>query len=119
MAQVFAALTIGVQTVLGRPVTAVRRQRGSRGKQPAYSVTVGGCSGASEGGKGQAAEERPQTYEGFDQVVFACSSSSALVRRPLRAFWRPCLTEIYLCGVCSCPEILSRNGRGQAALGNE
>jgi ubiquitin-activating enzyme E1 C len=25
------------------------------------------------------------------------------------------LTEIYLCGICSCQEILRRNGRGQAA----
>jgi hypothetical protein len=34
------------------------------------------------------------------------------VRRPLRPF-RRVLTEIYLCNVCSCPEILRRNGRGQ------
>jgi hypothetical protein len=36
-----------------------------------------------------------------------------MVRRPLCPFWRPVLTEIYLCGVCSCQEILRRNGRGQ------
>jgi hypothetical protein len=29
---------------------------------------------------------------------------------PLRAFWRPGLTDIYLCNVCSCQEILRRNG---------
>jgi hypothetical protein len=33
------------------------------------------------------------------------------VRRPLRPVWR--LTEIYLCNVCSCQEILRSNGRGQ------
>jgi hypothetical protein len=26
------------------------------------------------------------------------------------------LTEIYLCGICSCQEILRRNGRGQLLL---
>jgi hypothetical protein len=36
----------------------------------------------------------------------------ARVRRPLRALWRPVLTEIYLCNVRSCQEILRRNGRG-------
>jgi hypothetical protein len=35
------------------------------------------------------------------------------VRRPSRPFWRPFLTEIYLCNVCSCQVILRRNGRGQ------
>jgi hypothetical protein len=30
----------------------------------------------------------------------------------LAEFW----TEIYLCGVCSCQEILRRNGRGQPRL---
>jgi hypothetical protein len=35
-----------------------------------------------------------------------------LVRRPLRAFRRPVLTEIYRCNVCSCHETLRRNGRG-------
>jgi curved DNA-binding protein CbpA len=34
------------------------------------------------------------------------------VRRPLRPFRRSVLTEIYLCNVCSCQEILRRNGRG-------
>jgi hypothetical protein len=29
------------------------------------------------------------------------------------------LTEIYLCSVCSCQEILGRNGRGQAELPEE
>eukprot|EP01047_Picozoa_sp_COSAG01_P035107 COSAG01_NODE_2669_length_7278_cov_3.791057_5_plen_275_part_00 len=37
----------------------------------------------------------------------------AMVQRPLRPFWRPVLTEMYLCDVCSCHEILRRNGRGQ------
>eukprot|EP01047_Picozoa_sp_COSAG01_P001118 COSAG01_NODE_24_length_37608_cov_19.303154_5_plen_207_part_00 len=37
-----------------------------------------------------------------------------VVRRPLRPFWRAGLTEIYLRNVCSCPEILRRNGRGQS-----
>jgi hypothetical protein len=37
-----------------------------------------------------------------------------LVRRPLRPFWRPILTEICLGNVCSCHEILRRNGGGQA-----
>eukprot|EP01047_Picozoa_sp_COSAG01_P001941 COSAG01_NODE_48_length_31904_cov_21.696997_25_plen_135_part_00 len=36
-----------------------------------------------------------------------------MVRRPLCPFWRPVLTEIYLCGVCSGQEMLRRNGRGQ------
>jgi hypothetical protein len=27
---------------------------------------------------------------------------TATVRRPLRPFWRPFLTEIYLCNVCLC-----------------
>jgi hypothetical protein len=36
-----------------------------------------------------------------------------LARRPLRPFWRA-LAEIYLCNVCSCQEMLRRNGRGQA-----
>ena len=31
------------------------------------------------------------------------------VRRPLRPFWRAVLTEIYLCDVCSCQEILRRS----------
>jgi hypothetical protein len=35
------------------------------------------------------------------------------VRRPLRPFWRAVLTEIYLCDVYSCQEILRRNGRVQ------
>eukprot|EP01047_Picozoa_sp_COSAG01_P098534 COSAG01_NODE_28701_length_655_cov_0.555755_1_plen_121_part_10 len=34
-------------------------------------------------------------------------------RRPLRPFWRPGLTEIELCNVCSCQERLRRNGCGQ------
>jgi translation elongation factor EF-Tu-like GTPase len=29
------------------------------------------------------------------------------------SFLSAVLTEIYLCNVCSCPEILRRNGRGQ------
>jgi hypothetical protein len=33
--------------------------------------------------------------------------------RWLRPLWRPVLAEIYLCNVCSCQEILRRNGRGQ------
>jgi hypothetical protein len=28
------------------------------------------------------------------------------------------LTEIYLCNVCSCQEILRRNGRGQSGAGS-
>ena len=28
------------------------------------------------------------------------------------SFWAAILTEIYLCNVCSCQEILRRNGRG-------
>jgi hypothetical protein len=39
-------------------------------------------------------------------------SSARLVGRPLRPFRRPVLTGIYLCSVCSCQEILRRNGRG-------
>jgi hypothetical protein len=35
------------------------------------------------------------------------------VRRPWRPSWRPFLTEIYLCNVCSHQEILRRNGGGQ------
>jgi hypothetical protein len=35
------------------------------------------------------------------------------VRRPLRPFWRAVSTELYLCNVCFCQEILRRNGRGQ------
>jgi hypothetical protein len=31
------------------------------------------------------------------------------------SFLAAVLTEIYLCNVCSCPEILRRNGRGQVA----
>jgi hypothetical protein len=31
------------------------------------------------------------------------------------SFLAAVLTEIYLCNVCSCQEILRRNGRGQAA----
>jgi hypothetical protein len=42
----------------------------------------------------------------------AASTWQSEVRRPLRAFRRPILTEIYLCNVCSCQEILRRNGRG-------
>jgi hypothetical protein len=37
-----------------------------------------------------------------------------VVRRPLRPFWRGGSTEIYLRNVCSCPETLRRNGRGQS-----
>jgi hypothetical protein len=33
------------------------------------------------------------------------------------SFWAAVLTEIYLCGACSRPEILRRNGRGCARLG--
>jgi hypothetical protein len=40
-------------------------------------------------------------------------SIPALVRRPLRPFLAAVLTEISLCNVCSCQEILRRNGRGQ------
>jgi hypothetical protein len=36
------------------------------------------------------------------------------VRRPLRPFLAAILTEIYLCGICSCQERLRRNGRGQS-----
>jgi predicted unusual protein kinase regulating ubiquinone biosynthesis (AarF/ABC1/UbiB family) len=36
-----------------------------------------------------------------------------LVRRPLRPFQRPFWLRFYLCDVCSCQEILRRNGRGQ------
>jgi endonuclease/exonuclease/phosphatase family metal-dependent hydrolase len=35
-------------------------------------------------------------------------------RRPWRRLWRAVLTEIYLCNVCSCQEVLRRHGRGQA-----
>jgi hypothetical protein len=39
------------------------------------------------------------------------------VRRPLRPFWRPiCLRFTYMCNVCSCQNILRRNGRGQELL---
>eukprot|EP01047_Picozoa_sp_COSAG01_P044214 COSAG01_NODE_3982_length_5467_cov_3.487891_3_plen_101_part_00 len=37
------------------------------------------------------------------------------VRRPLRPFLAGVLTEMYLCNVYSCQEILRRNGRGQSA----
>jgi hypothetical protein len=41
------------------------------------------------------------------------ASGAAAVLRP---FWAAVLTEIYLCNVCACPEILlRRNGRGQVA----
>jgi hypothetical protein len=33
------------------------------------------------------------------------------------SFLAAVMTEIYLCGVCSCPEILRQNGRGQVGAG--
>jgi hypothetical protein len=46
----------------------------------------------------------------FKQLWEHIDGAAAL--RP--SFWRPILTEIYLCDVCSCQELLRRNGRGQA-----
>jgi hypothetical protein len=46
------------------------------------------------------------------QDTIALWESENEVRRPLCAFGRPVLTEIYRCNVCSCQEILRRNGRG-------
>jgi hypothetical protein len=39
------------------------------------------------------------------------------VRRPLRPFRLTVLTDIYLCNVCSCQEILRRNAAGSGAIG--
>jgi hypothetical protein len=45
------------------------------------------------------------------------AASAWPVRRPLRPLWPAVWTEIYLCDVCSCQEILRRNGRGQLRVG--
>jgi hypothetical protein len=42
-------------------------------------------------------------------------AGAAAVAAAVASFLEAVLTEIYLCGVCSCREILRRNGRGQAA----
>eukprot|EP01047_Picozoa_sp_COSAG01_P035341 COSAG01_NODE_2705_length_7221_cov_80.513760_8_plen_139_part_00 len=53
----------------------------------------------------------------YTNLAHVDAAAAAPVRRewkrpPLRPFWPALLTEIYLCGVCSCQETLSRNGRG-------
>jgi hypothetical protein len=35
------------------------------------------------------------------------------------SFWAAILAEMHLCNVCSCQEVLRRNGRGQAAAGDQ
>jgi hypothetical protein len=69
---------------------------------PRLPSQVGYCSLTFEdhGPEGPA----PDRHEGPGMVVR---------RRPLRPGWRPRVTEIYICGVCSCQEMLSRNGRRQ------
>eukprot|EP01047_Picozoa_sp_COSAG01_P069574 COSAG01_NODE_10328_length_2192_cov_4.946011_3_plen_81_part_00 len=56
--------------------------------------------------------QQHQQQQLAEREARAVERNAEEVRRSLRAFRRPVLTEIYLCNVCSCHEILRRNGRG-------
>ena len=59
-------------------------------------------------GRQQLPELRTQLYEKGVQLLLR----RVEVRRSLRPFLAAELTEMYTCDVCSCQEILRRNGRG-------
>jgi hypothetical protein len=61
-------------------------------------------------------EPDPLQRAGDDDAAPRVLESGAGAVAVASPFWRPFLTEIDLCNVCACQEILRRNGRGQGAL---
>jgi hypothetical protein len=57
----------------------------------------------------------PQTTKVWDVLTGRCLHTLHGHRgaAAVGSFWAAVLAEIYLCGICSCQEILRRNGRGQ------
>ena len=61
-------------------------------------------------------QEHRETEEGEEEPVTLWVASPSSWHESgaaaVASFWAAVLTEIYLCNVCSCQEILRRNGRG-------
>jgi hypothetical protein len=62
---------------------------------------------------GRGCQRLPLRLRGRPRWGELCGFRQPLGARPLRPFWRPFLTEFYLCNPCSYYATLWRHGRGQ------
>jgi hypothetical protein len=76
------------------------------------SRSVAGVAQATQGGRGGAGDQPVRGGAARARVV--AGARAACGAAAVASFLAAVLTEIYLCGVCSCQEILRRNGRGQS-----
>jgi hypothetical protein len=82
-------------------------------------VAAAGGAGSGAGGVAQqriaallGAYTPPAPRERSTELPPAEHTDRAAGAASVASFWAAVLTEIYLCNVCSCQEVLRRNGRG-------
>jgi hypothetical protein len=85
-------------------------------RPPLTTATDGAGGGGGGGAKGRL--QRLHSYEPGEYGE-AWRSTRQAGAAAVASFLAAALTEIYLCDVCSCQDILRRNGRGQTGSGSK
>jgi hypothetical protein len=86
--------------------------------RPPLTTATDGAGGGGGGGGAKGRLQRLHSYEPGEYGE-AWRSTRQAGTAAVASFLAAALTEIYLCDVCSCQDILRRNGRGQTGSGSK